>query len=155
RLALVRRARSARTLALPMEARMYTITALASPYPNHPETWGMDINRAGAAVGCCANAVSVGVRWSNVGGLPDFAMPDDGSQSALHAINAQGDATGWRIPTIGGTSAIVLRHGVVIDLPIQEPATAADINNAGLVCGTVGPSLGGGAPFLFDPAASI
>jgi hypothetical protein len=131
---------------------MYEIKALASPYPDLPETWGMDINRAGAAVGICGGgARRVGLRWNSAGGLPDFAMPDEG-QSAFLAINAQGDATGWRLPDVGWISAIVLRHDVVIDLPTQGAATAADINNSGLVCGTIGPALGRGSPFLFDPA---
>jgi uncharacterized membrane protein len=121
---------------------MYAVTAL----PSGTQAFGI------ASTGDVAGSgAGVGLSWRADSTL-DLSLPG-GSESELFAVNAGRDRVGMRdMGNPAGPTAILVKAGVMQDLPVGGDSLAIDINDAGLVCGS---SLKTAKPFIYDEATGV
>jgi uncharacterized membrane protein len=133
---------------------VYAVTALTGPNAALSGTQAFGIASSGDIAGFGAQQVpgtyahTVGMSW-RAGAEFDLSLPAL-SESELFAVNAGRDRVGMRAIDTGSPVAILVRAGVMQDLPVGEDSLAIDISDAGLVCGS---SLKAGKPFLYDETA--
>jgi probable HAF family extracellular repeat protein len=141
-------------------ATPYTIHPLLSlgPYISDSHVFGLNENGAAAGIGYRGvllpsgqiSPAMAGAIWN--GGYPAFSLPID-SHSVLYELNDGGVAFGLRGFDNSPTEvAIVIKGGAVIPLDnlVGQGSLATDINNAGLVCGSVFFGTGDNRAFIYD-----
>ncbi|HEX6105566.1 MAG TPA: PxKF domain-containing protein [Gemmatimonadales bacterium] len=121
-------------------------------------SWATDVNDAGVVVGYATGATTTGgcctavtaFLWTEAGGMTALPRLAEGKMSTAGAVNSAGHVAGSAYDAAGVQHAVVWKGAdqPPVDLGVfgGSWAVAADINDAGMVVGSV---AGGAAPGVF------